>query len=214
MAPGAQQGSQRVHRRHGLYRIVDATSGAYVAGGEPYPFSLLLKDAEALLLGAHHPRSLMPYSADTPPLVLAPASQVGVQDRRGRFREIYCAALEARGPALPDYRPCEEALTRVGAEPAGSGRPVDLGPSKRHLVAAWVPGIGYECLEPWLRPLETVAQHLRQFGYDAVQLKVDALSSTENNARQIRDAVMAMPLGAGPPRLVLVGYSKVWVANW
>src|SRR5260370_29297452 len=28
---------------HGLYRIVDATSGAYVAGGEPYPFSLLLK---------------------------------------------------------------------------------------------------------------------------------------------------------------------------
>jgi hypothetical protein len=41
---------------HGLYRIVDATSGAYVVGGEPYPFSLLLKDAEALLLGAHHPR--------------------------------------------------------------------------------------------------------------------------------------------------------------
>jgi hypothetical protein len=41
---------------HGLYRIVDAISGAYVAGGEPYPFSLLLKDAEALLLGAHHPR--------------------------------------------------------------------------------------------------------------------------------------------------------------
>jgi hypothetical protein len=41
---------------HGLYRIVDATSGAYIAGGEPHPFSLLLKDAEALLLGAHHPR--------------------------------------------------------------------------------------------------------------------------------------------------------------
>jgi hypothetical protein len=30
-----------------------------VAGGEPYPFSLLLKDAEALLLGAHHPRPPM-----------------------------------------------------------------------------------------------------------------------------------------------------------
>jgi hypothetical protein len=41
---------------HGLYRIVDAISGAYVAGGEPYPFSLLLEDAEALLLGARHPR--------------------------------------------------------------------------------------------------------------------------------------------------------------
>jgi hypothetical protein len=40
----------------GLYRIVDATSGAYVAGGEPYPFSLLLEDVEALLWGSHHPR--------------------------------------------------------------------------------------------------------------------------------------------------------------
>jgi dienelactone hydrolase len=71
-----------------------------------------------------------------------------------------------------------------------------------------VSGIGYECFEPWLNPPGTVQQHLRQLGYDAVRLKVDALSSTENNARQIRDAIMAMPLGSGPPRLVLVGYSK------
>ena len=76
---------------------------------------------------------LIPYSADTPPLVLAPTSQVGVQDKRARFREIYCAVLEARGPELPDYRPCEDALTRVGAEPAGTGKPVDLGPSRRRL---------------------------------------------------------------------------------
>jgi hypothetical protein len=150
----------------------------------------------------------MPYSADTPPLVLAPASQMGVQDRRGRFREIYCSVLEAHGHTLPDYRPCEVALTRVGSEPAGTGTPVDLGPSKRRLIAAVVPGIGYACFEHWLNPPGTVTQHLRQFGYDAVQLKVDAMSSTGNNARQIRDAIMAMPLDAGPPRLVLVGYSK------
>jgi hypothetical protein len=41
---------------HGLYRIVDANSGAYVAGEEPYPFSMTLPDVEALLCGAHHPR--------------------------------------------------------------------------------------------------------------------------------------------------------------
>jgi hypothetical protein len=168
----------------------------------------LLAVAGCVALGACSSPPLMPYSPDTPPLVLAPASEAGVLDRRGRFREIYCAVLEARGHALPDYRPCEEALTRVGTEPGGAGRPVDLGPSKRRLVAALVPGIGYECFEPWLQPPDTVAQHLRQFGYDAVRLKVDALSSTENNARQIRDAIMAMPRESGPPRLVLVGYSK------
>jgi hypothetical protein len=150
----------------------------------------------------------MPYSTDTPPLVLAPASQAGVLDRRGRFREIYCAVLEVRGRTLPDFRPCEEALTRVGTEPAATGKPVSLGASKRRLVAAVVPGVGYECFEPWLDPPGTVGQHLRQFGYDMTLLKVDALSSSENNARQIRDAIIAMPSDVGAPRLVLIGYSK------
>jgi dienelactone hydrolase len=49
---------------------------------------------------------------------------------------------------------------------------------------------------------------VRQFGYDLVQLKVDALSSSANNARQIRDAIMAMQAEAGASRLVLIGYSK------
>ena len=49
---------------------------------------------------------------------------------------------------------------------------------------------------------------MRQFGYEAVWLKVDALSSSTNNARQIRDALMAMPAEAAAPRLVLLGYSK------
>ena len=41
-----------------------------------------------------------------------------------------------------------------------------------------------------------------------VVLKVDGLSSSANNARQIRDAIMAMQAEAGAPRLVLIGYSK------
>jgi len=150
----------------------------------------------------------MPYSADRPPLVLAPASQEAAQDRRGRFREIFCAVLESHGHTLPDYRPCEAALNRVGNEPAGTGQPVDLGPSKRRLIAAEVSGFGFACVENWLGGPGPVTEHLRRFGYDAVQLKVDALSSSENNARQIRDAIMAMPLPTEAPRLVLIGYSK------
>lgn len=149
----------------------------------------------------------MPYSDDTPPLVLVPASQAGVQDARARFREVYCAVLTARAGEVPDHRPCADALTRVGREPGGNGRPVDLGPSQRRLIAATVPGIGYECFEPWLRAPGTAAKHVQQFGYDAILLKVDGLSSSATNARQIRDAVMAMPEEAAP-RLVLVGYSK------
>jgi hypothetical protein len=169
--------------------------------------SALMALAGALALAGCGSKPLVPYSLETPPLVLVSAAQAGVQDQRARFREIYCAVLQAR-PDVPDHRPCEDALNRLGSEPAGTGRPVDLGPSRRRLVAALVAGIGYQCFEQWLQPPGTSIQHVRQFGYDAKLMPVDALSSSANNARQIRDAIMAMPLEPGAPRLVLLGYSK------
>jgi hypothetical protein len=164
--------------------------------------------ALVLAFSACATKPLIPFSTDTPPLVLVPATQAGVLDQRARFREIYCAVLDAHGRELPDYRPCDDALTRVGAETAGTGKPVELGPSRQRLVAAIVAGVGYECFQSWLDPAGTVAQHLREFGYDAMLLPVDALSSSSHNARQIRDEVMAMPAEPGAPRLVLIGYSK------
>lgn len=152
---------------------------------------------------------LVPYTAETPPLILVPAAQAGVRDKRGRFREIFCQVLEARGPALPDYRPCDEALARVGFEPAGTGKKVDLGPSQRRLVAAVVPGVGWDCFSDWLDLKGSAAAHVRQFGYNQITLSVDGLSSSANNARQIRNAIMQMPPPQGAePRLVLIGYSK------
>jgi hypothetical protein len=169
----------------------------------------ILVMAAVIAFGACSTPPLLPYTAETPPLILVPASQAGVQDRRARFREVFCRVLKARGPALPDYRSCDEALTRVGVEPAGSGRKVDLGPSRRRLVAAVVPGVGWDCFSDWLDLNKSVAAHVRRFGYDQTILKVDGLSSSANNARQIRDAIMQMPhLQGVEPRLVLIGYSK------
>ncbi len=152
---------------------------------------------------------LLSACATTPPPVekYAVELEAEVTDGRGRFREIFCAVLQRGGTELPDYRPCDEAMSPVSSEPHGSGEPVPQGPSQRRLVAAVVSGIGYECFAEWLDPPETVAAHVRKYDYGAIQMKVDALSGIETNARQIRDAIMAMPAEPAP-RLVLIGYSK------
>jgi hypothetical protein len=177
-----------------------------VAGRRRWLLSMVV--LATLLLGACSTAPLSPYREDTPPLVLVPAAAAGVQDARARFREVFCAVLEARGEALPDYRPCAEALVRVGDEASGTGAAVDLGPSQRRLVAAVVPGVGWDCFADWLNLRGTVPEHVRQFGFDQLLVPVDALSGSAHNARQIRDAIVQMPLSDSGPRLVLVGYSK------
>src|ERR1700760_2123582 len=119
---------------------------------------------------------LVPFSTESPPLILVPATQAGVEDKRGRFREIYCAVLAARAGEVPDHRPCDDALTRLGSEPPGTAQPVPLGAANRHLVAAVVPGIGYSCFAHWLQPQGTVDAHVRKFGYELTGIPVDALS--------------------------------------
>ena len=121
---------------------------------------------------------------------------------------MYCAVLEARRRALPDYRPCEDALTRVGTEPAVTANPSILGRrsdvlSRRSSTVSATNASSLGSILPVISE-----QHVRQSGYDTLLLKVDALSSSENNAREIRDAIIAMPSDVGAPRLVLVGYSK------
>jgi len=168
----------------------------------------MLVGAAGMALAACTNPPLLPFSTDTPPLLLVPAAYAGVDDQRGRFREIYCAVLQARVDEVPDPRACADALTRLGTEPAGTGRPVALGASNRRLVAALVLGIGYDCFAQWLQPPGSVARHVSKYGYEQRVIKVDALSGPTRNARQIRDAVLAMDLGPGAPRLVLFGYSK------
>ena len=169
---------------------------------------LAIAAAAGFMVSACSTTPLSPYSVDTPPLVLLPASQAGIEDQRGRFREVFCAVLEEHGTTLPDYRSCDDALTRVGLEPEGTGKSVTLGSSERGLVALLVPGVGWNCFDKWLDLQGTARDHIRQYGYDLIAAEVGALSSTTNNARQIRDTIMAMELKNSEPNLVLIGYSK------
>jgi hypothetical protein len=85
--------------------------------------------AAGLVAAGCSTRPLIPYSAETPPLALVPATQAGVQDKRARFREIYCAVLQARGNEVPDGRPSEEALSRIDRQ-ARRSRLVETWPDR------------------------------------------------------------------------------------
>ena len=138
---------------------------------------------------------------------MLPAAGADIDDQRGRFREILCAVDEAHGHELPEYRPCGEILHRFTDEPAGTGEPVHLGPARSKLRVAVVAGLGAECFAGFVSAFQFALEHLQGLGYQTASIRVDGLSSSTNNGRQIRDAVVAMDL-APDERLVLVGYSK------
>jgi len=149
----------------------------------------------------------VPYTLAISPLAFLPAAGAGIDDQRGRFREILCAVDEAHGHELPEHRPCGDILHRFTDEPAGTGEPVHLGPARSKLRVAVVPGLGAECFAGLVSAFQFALEHLQGLGYQTASIRVDGLSSSTNNGRQVKDAVVAMDL-APDERLVLVGYSK------
>lgn len=160
------------------------------------------------LLTACASKPLNPWTIDSPPLALVPIADANINDRRGRFREIFCEVLESRGEEWPDYRPCDQALTSVAGEPAGSGEPVDLGVSEQKYVVLIVPGVGWECIEEWLKIDDSINELLKSFGFQRELLKVDGLSGTQQNALQVRDAIAGLPEELDDTPILLIGYSK------
>jgi len=161
-----------------------------------------------LLIAGCASQPTVPWTADFELLEALPPRLGEVRDDRGRFREIFCTVLEEHGKDMPDYRSCEEALTRVGTEPPGSGQPVDLGASLGNYLVGIVPGFGWDCITGWLKFDNYGPKYLGQFGYDAFLIDVDGLSGTKNNAAQIAEALRALPPEQAGKDLILAGYSK------
>ncbi len=167
--------------------------------------SLLTMMSAAFLLGGCS-KPLLPYSLDTPPLVLAPASLANIEDGRGRFREIYCAVQKDHGAGLPYDRPCEDVILRLGGEPEATLSPVPLGPSKLKLRILVVPGVFNDCIK-FSSAYSYSRAHLERYGYRAESLPVSGRSSSTHNAREISNAILGMEL-LSEEKIVLVGYSK------
>src|SRR5512145_225500 len=135
---------------------------------------------------------LQAFDLNTPPAMLVPTSLAGVNDQRGRFREVYCALRLDHGAALPEDRPCEQALVRLGDEPRPTGRPVAFGPRQRPIRIAVVPGLFGECIIDTVSPFSDALSHLETHGYRTGVIRVSGMSSCANNARQIRDSIRSM----------------------
>ena len=152
--------------------------------------------------------SPFPYASDNTALALLSGNYVEIEDGRGRFREIFCTVLEDRGSDLPDYLPCEEALTRLGEEPPAQGIPVNLGHSKQDFLIGLVPGLAWQCVRKWLDEDNSAPLHVAQYGFDARLFEVGGLTSPENNAKQIRDHITALSPEDRQRPIILVGHSK------
>lgn len=153
--------------------------------------------------------SAMPPTVNTldyEPLSLAPASLVGVSDRRGEFREVFC--LEEDADALPLREACESALRYFRSEVAATTAPTLRRELRSEYRVALAMGMGWDCMQDLIDGSELPTTRLRDYGFDTLLLEVEGLSSSERNAQIIAEALRKAVAGGDERPFILVGYSK------
>ncbi len=134
-----------------------------------------------------------------------PAS--GIEDGRGRFRQILCAVGADHGRDLGDYRDCNDTVWRMADEREEPDRPVYLGPPRLPLRILVVGGLASECSANYVPTLPLAMKHLVDLGYQAGELSVAGLASSTYNGYLIAEQIRALDLKPDE-RVVLVGHSK------
>jgi hypothetical protein len=139
------------------------------------------------------------------PPVRYPAVSAGIVDARGRFREIHCAINAEQGARFPDFRECAEALSMLGVEPAGSGKPV-VSAVAANTTLVFIPGIFGECVRHLATPFSESYAALRAQGYQVIVVPALGRASSEANAAIIDRTLRARE--RPNDRLIVFGYSK------
>ena len=164
--------------------------------------------ALSVLLSGCVTAPLVPYSKELNPLVFGDPLNGDLQDGRARFREIFCAVNADHGEQLPDYRPCEESLVRVGKEALPTGAPISMARSEANYLVLMVPGLGHQCVKSWLDYDYSAPIHNARHDYEAELLEVDGLADSASNARQIRDYIEGLAAEKADRPLIMIGFSK------
>lgn len=154
----------------------------------------------------------MPFNVETPPAIVAAIGSrdgagSGIEDQRGRFRQILCAINDTRGDGLPDYRACNDILWRLQDEPAATAEPVHMGAPRLPIRIVFVGGLASECVSGLVSLLPFAFEHVKAQGYPIEELPVPGLGSSSQNGRLIAQHVAAMHLQPNE-KLILLGYSK------
>ena len=151
--------------------------------------------------------TLLNFDIEIPAQTLTYVGAPPIDDRRPRFREIFCELINENSEAHERQIKCENYLWRLNDEKQSNrlSRPLpEHDPSLRIIL---VTGAFAECFPKMGKPYQNSAARLEKLGYKIDTLVVSGRSSSSYNAAMIAKTIDGLELKT-TERLILLGYSK------